>query len=57
MNNQTKQLNIHLRNPNTTLPWKEVKNKIEEYTSEIWRQKWESDLQYKNTKLSTSNQT
>ena len=35
----------------TPQPWQEVKSKIGEYTSRLWKNKWQISTQYKHTKL------
>ena len=41
----------HMRKIQTDIPWKVVKNKIEEYTTSNWRHRWVSSPHYKHTKL------
>ena len=40
-----------LKQIKTPIPWQVAKNKIEEYTTNKWTGKWNSDPQYKHTKL------
>ena len=53
MNKQIKQ---QKREPQATqieipIPWKEFKTKIEEYKTNLWSHAWETDPQFKHTKL------
>ena len=41
----------HLKITQTPIPWQTVKNKIENYTTHNWKQKWKETTQYKHTKL------
>ena len=41
----------HIKKANTAIPWQEAKNKIEDYTTSLWRQKWITTPHYKHTKL------
>ena len=40
-----------MKNTQTPIPWQAVKNKIEEYTTSKWKQRWLTAPQYKHTKL------
>ena len=41
----------HMKETQTPIPWQVAKNKIVEYTSLKWKQRWETSPQYKHTKL------
>ena len=40
-----------MKESKTSIPWQVAKNKIEDFTSSKWKQKWISVPQYKHTKL------
>ena len=42
---------LHMRNAKTLMPWQAVKNKIEAYTTHLWKNLWTSSSHYKHTKL------
>ena len=41
----------YIKQIENTIPWQVAKRKIEDHTTNKWANKWNSDLQYKNTKL------
>ena len=41
----------HMKETQTLIPWQVAKNKIEEYTTSKWKQKWTTAPHYKHTKL------
>ena len=42
---------LHTKTTETPMPWQTAKNKIEEYTTTKWKQKWITSPHFKHTKL------
>ena len=51
MKNPSKQQKMQQADVLNIKPWQVAKNKIADFTTNIWTKKWENDPQYKHTKL------
>ena len=41
---------MHVKQAETRKMWTQIKHEIEEYTAEIWSNRWKSDTRFKHTK-------